>query len=90
MSECTLEIPGGETMTLRTPYCDRLVDDLKTEVPLHARAWDSDRKAWEIAGDYRELIEHLVLKHFPSLQVLTETEDYLVDRLGRAAQSRLF
>lgn len=92
MSDCTLEVPLMAPMVLRTPFDRGLVEDLKAEIPVHAREWDEDRRAWLIADDsFRELIERIVLKHFASLQVLTVGgEDHVVDRVGRAAQARLF
>jgi hypothetical protein len=88
---CTLEIPLMGPMVLRTPFSEGLVTDLKAEVPPYAREWDPDRKAWEISdAALRPLVERIVLKHFPSLQVLTvDGEDQIVDRLGRATQARL-
>lgn len=92
MADCTLEIPLMAPMVLRTPYSSALVEDLKAEIPVHAREWDEDRRAWLIADDsFRRLVERIVLKHFASLQVLTVGgEDQVVDRAGRAAQARLF
>lgn len=88
---CTLEVPLMGPMTLRTPFSEGLVADLKAEIPPYAREWDPDRKAWRIAdGACRPLVERIVLKHFPSLQVLdVGGVDEIVDRMGRAAQTRL-
>lgn len=79
-------------MVLRTPFDAGLVEDLKEEIPVHAREWDEDRRVWLIADDsFRPLVERIVLKHFASLQILmTGGEDQVVDRAGRAAQTRLF
>lgn len=91
--ECTLEIPLLGPMVLRTPYSEGLVGALKRTLPAEMRAFDPDRGAWVIGScELRPKVEKIVLRYFPALHVFDHgsNEDYVVDRVGRAAQTRLF
>lgn len=46
MSSLTLE---NDILILRTPYDAELVEDLKASIPLYGRAWNRDKRVWEIA-----------------------------------------
>lgn len=49
MTSLTLD---GDILILRTPYDAGLVQDLKDSIPLHGRAWNKEKRVWEIAYVY--------------------------------------
>ena len=46
--------PLGPFMLLRFPYHAELVEALKSELPSHARRWDSERHAWRVTSEWYE------------------------------------
>lgn len=46
MTSLTLD---GDILILRTPYDAGLVQDLKDSIPLYGRAWNREKRVWEIA-----------------------------------------
>lgn len=79
-----------EGFLLRAPQCEELKWDLETEVVSARRLWIEEREAWWIATSYLETVIALVLRSFPSVLVIGESEDRLVSRDGLLAmQGRL-
>jgi hypothetical protein len=87
-------VPGPrreDGFLLRAPPNEALTWDLEAEVVSARRAWIEERQAWWIAGSYQSTVVRLVLRTFPSVLVLGETEDRLISRDGIGAlQGRLF
>jgi hypothetical protein len=48
----------------RTPYSESFIDDLKNEVPHHARKWDREEKVWKVEASFAEDLETIVRRYF--------------------------
>ena len=49
---------------LSLPFDRQCVADIETELPRHARRWDSEREAWWIDGDHLCLAEQIARRYF--------------------------
>jgi len=58
---------GGIILTF--PYDARLIDLLKSEIPIYARSYDPDEKAWTIKSAYAARAVDLLLRCFPDAQI---------------------
>ena len=54
---------------LTFPFCQALVDDLKTEIPARYRKWDPDDRVWRILGAYAPAAIDLLLEYFPNAEI---------------------
>ena len=76
---------------LRAPASAELAWDIETEVASTRRTCVEERQTWWFAASYLDTVVALVLRSFPSVLLLGETEDRLLSRDGsRALQERLF
>jgi hypothetical protein len=86
-------VPGPRAergFLLRAPLTEELIWDLEMEVAAVRRLWMPDLHGWWIASSYLQTVVSLVLRSFPSVLVIGQTEDHLLSRDGHAAlQGRL-
>jgi hypothetical protein len=59
---------GGE-IELRFPFCQDLVDALKSAIPGRSRAWDKADRVWRVHGAHAATAIDLLLEHFPNAEV---------------------
>jgi len=59
---------GGE-IELRFPFCQELVDALKSEIPGRSRKWDKADRVWRVQGVHAPAAIDLLLEHFPGAEV---------------------
>lgn len=81
-------VPGRDDrpgLLVRTPYDERLVEELKSQIPRPDRYWNPEGEgAWWVAEEHEELVMFLLHQHWPEVMVCgAEGEpDLLVGRGG--------
>lgn len=56
----------------RTPYSEDFINDLKNEVPNHARKWDKEEKVWKVEAAFADDLERTVRRYFGEPTVLQQ------------------
>jgi hypothetical protein len=82
MSGPTITRTPSGTVVLRFPFDRWLVDELKLEVPVHARKYDPVAKTWTIAPTYASAAFRLMSAVFPDVDVVEQPS------AGSAARGR--
>lgn len=80
---------GGRVgVLLRAPYSDRLITDIKREIPSNEREYSPASEGWWVARRYQQRAIRIALRYNASVLVLGEggAPDQLVDRSGRRAE----
>lgn len=63
--------PFGD-LELRFPFCQDLVDDLKSEIPAPQRRWDREEGRWLVSERFTPEAVALLLSYFPRAEVPPE------------------
>ena len=61
--------PDGRAV-LRFPFDQWLVESLKAGIPVHARTYDPETKAWTVAPAYVAVATRLMLEVFPDVELV--------------------
>jgi hypothetical protein len=64
VSEANVEYEVGTVLAV-FPYDADLIERLKTEIPVHARAWVPDRKGWRFNDSYWDEASRIIEEFFP-------------------------
>jgi hypothetical protein len=86
MSGPTITRTPSGTVVLRFPFDRWLVDELKLEVPAHARTYDPAGKTWTITPTYASTAFRLMSAVFPDVDVVEQTSAGSADRAPHAGE----
>ena len=80
MTGPTITRTANGSAVLRFPFDQWLVDELKAQVPVHARKYDPTSKAWTITPTYASTAFRLMSAVFPDVEVVEQTSAGSADR----------
>lgn len=67
---------GSETYRFTPPdYKRSFIDELKEQIPVTHRTWNSEDQYWEVEADYAGLVEELLEHYFNCSVVWEEGEE---------------
>ena len=72
---------------IRTPYHVEFIEDLKYDVPAHARQWHKDKRLWSVSIFYRRPVVKLLIKHFGEYETIDPADMGLSSQRQRQEQS---
>ena len=61
-----------EGVVVKTPYHPGWLESLKAQVPWQDRRWWEDSRAWWVAAEHADVVEHLTLNVFGEVEVVDE------------------
>lgn len=84
MSGPTITQRGDGTTSLRFPFDRWLVDELKAQIPVHARVYDPATRAWTVRPPYTDVAARLMFTVFPDTEIVVYrgSAGPLFDRAG--------
>lgn len=76
---------AGDRIQAVAPFNNDFKEDLKSEIPHHARTFDSELKNWLIDADYEEMVYEIATRYFDVIAVVSEADALRRERAARAA-----
>ncbi len=70
MSAPTITRTPSGTVVLRFPFDAWLVDALKAQIPVHARTYDPETRAWTVRPPYTDMAARLMFTVFPDTEIV--------------------